>query len=55
MRVHKGRIEAGIAAFSQTGLTDDIMQIAVPVRVMHGDTTIRSFPTLLPGSCRRSY
>ena len=37
MRVHKGRIEAGIAAFSQTDLTDDLMQIAVPVPVMHGD------------------
>ena len=43
MRVHKGRIEAGIAAFSQTYLTDDLMQIAVPVPVMLGDDD-RSFP-----------
>jgi hypothetical protein len=54
MRVHKGRIEAAIAAFSQTDLSDDLMQIAVPVPVMHGDDD-QIFPTLLPGSCQRSY
>jgi hypothetical protein len=46
LRLHKGRIEVGIAAFSQTDLTYDLMKITVLVPVMHGDDD------LSPRCCR---
>ena len=44
--LHKGRIEVGIAAFSQTDLTYDLMKITALVPVMHGDDD------LSPRCCR---